>query len=119
MYCPVCRTEYVEHVGRCVDCGAELVEQLPEEVPPEYHDYEPILSTFSPADIAIVKSVLDDSDIDYYFHGENSAFMQPFAVPARLMVRKDQADDARALLKDLPVLYTIRPREETHHRSAG
>jgi hypothetical protein len=111
MYCPICRTEYLENVGHCVDCGEALVDQLPEIIPPGYHEYETLLSTFSPADIAIIKSLLDDSEIDYYFHGENSSFMQPFAVPAILMVRKDQASDARTLLKDLPILYSIHLRE--------
>ncbi len=119
MFCPACRTEYEENIEKCVDCGAKLVSELPEELPPEYYDYELILSTFNPADIAVIRSILDNSDLDYYFHGENSAFMQPFAVAARLMVRKDQADDARALLKDVPIVFTLHTREESHGHTAG
>lgn len=32
MWCPKCRNEYIEGVVTCVDCGCELVEELPEEI---------------------------------------------------------------------------------------
>lgn len=35
-YCPECRTEYREGTERCADCGAELVDVLPEEPQPEW-----------------------------------------------------------------------------------
>lgn len=34
MWCPVCKNEYIEGVTTCVDCGSELVTELPEEVDP-------------------------------------------------------------------------------------
>ena len=35
MYCPKCRTQYVEKVEECFDCKVPLVEELPEETPLE------------------------------------------------------------------------------------
>lgn len=32
MWCPKCRNEYIEGVTTCVDCGCELVSELPEEI---------------------------------------------------------------------------------------
>jgi hypothetical protein len=58
-------------------------------------DYEEILSTNNAADIATIKSLFDSEGIVYYFLGEH------FAFPIRLMVNKDQVEEARELLKDL------------------
>ena len=35
MYCPKCRTQYIENVTECSDCHVLLVEELPEEKPIE------------------------------------------------------------------------------------
>ena len=32
MWCPKCRNEYINGVTTCVDCGCDLVEELPEEM---------------------------------------------------------------------------------------
>ena len=32
MWCPKCKNEYIEGVTTCVDCGCELVAELPEEI---------------------------------------------------------------------------------------
>lgn len=35
MYCPKCRTNYIENVKECFDCKIPLVDELPEETPLE------------------------------------------------------------------------------------
>ena len=35
MYCPKCRTQYVDDVKECFDCNVPLVDNLPEETPIE------------------------------------------------------------------------------------
>jgi hypothetical protein len=57
--------------------------------------------TYNPADVALIKSLLDAEDIIYYFHGENFMHVRPLVEPARLMVDKEDAGVARELLKDL------------------
>ena len=32
MWCPKCRNEYINGVTTCVDCGCDLVDELPEEI---------------------------------------------------------------------------------------
>lgn len=33
-WCPKCKNEYIEGIKTCVDCGVELVDELPEEIDP-------------------------------------------------------------------------------------
>ncbi len=35
MYCPKCRTQYIENIKECSDCKVPLVNELPEEKPIE------------------------------------------------------------------------------------
>ncbi|MCX5801305.1 MAG: DUF2007 domain-containing protein [Candidatus Eisenbacteria bacterium] len=105
MFCPECRAEYREGFLRCTDCDVDLVAELPPEPEPEFVDYEEILATYSHGDIALIKSILDGEDIDYFFKGEYFAYVNPLADPVRLMVRKDQVEDVRNILKDLKLSY--------------
>ena len=112
MFCPSCRTEYVEGVTQCPDCKVDLVVQLPETPSPEFVDYQEILTTFNPVDIAMIKSLLENGDIDFYLHGENFNYVEPMVQPARLMVRKDQVEEVKEILKDLRVKYMISFRDD-------
>ncbi len=106
MFCPSCRAEYRPGFSRCSSCGCDLVDALPPEPQPEYVDYVRILGTYSPADIAFIKSVLDAEGITYYFLGEHFMYVRPLADPARLMVRADQAEKVREILADLDLTVT-------------
>lgn len=101
MFCPLCKSEYREGYRVCSDCDVELVEELPPEAEVGYIGYDEVLSTFNPGDIAIIKSVLDTEGITYFFQGEHFTYVIPLALQARLMVKKDQVEQARELLKDL------------------
>ena len=105
MYCPQCRTEYREGFDLCSDCGVKLVEVLEPEPEPEFVEYDAILDTYNPADIAIIKSLLESEGITYYFQGDHLA-LRPIGDAARLMVDRREADNVRELLKDLRLSYT-------------
>ena len=104
MYCPKCKAEYREGFTKCAECQIDLVKELPKEPEkptPEYIEYACLLTTFNPGDIAIIKSILDGTDIKYFIKGDHFANVRPLADPARLMIDKHQIDDAKELLKDL------------------
>ncbi len=109
MICPKCKAEYVRGVTVCADCNVPLVERLPEEKTDEKEkdsvketvEYVEIWITFSGAEIAMIKSLLDSAGIDYHLYGERFATVRPLVYPARLLVRADQRDDALAILNDL------------------
>lgn len=101
MVCPHCRSEYEEGANICSKCGILLIGLFPPEPAPDYVEFEEILATFNAVEIAVIKSLLDPEGIEYYFRSEFSNTMEPLAQPARLMVRKDQADETREILKGL------------------
>ncbi len=70
MFCPTCKSEYREGYTVCVECDSKLVDELPSCPQLEFVDYNEVLCTFNPADIAIIKSILDTTDIVYFFQGE-------------------------------------------------
>lgn len=59
-----------------------------------------ILSTFDPALVVIVKSILDAEKVDYYLKGEHLRFIEPIE-PVRLMVKRRDATRVKELLSDL------------------
>lgn len=66
----------------------------------KFIDYKEILSTANPGDIAIIKSILDSAGITYFFQGENFVHMA-YPMPARLMVKKDEVEEVKEILKGL------------------
>jgi len=106
MFCPRCGTEYREGFYVCVDCNSDLVDELPPEEEPEFTDYVEIMGTYNPADIALIKSILDSENITYYFNAEHFMYVQPLAQPVRLMVKTDEAEKAKDILRDLNLAIT-------------
>ncbi len=102
MFCPKCRVEYREGFTECADCEVPLVFKLPPSPAPEYDvEFEEVLSTYNAGDIAIIKSILHSEKLSYLFKGEHFQSIGLVVEPARLMVRKDQVQRAKALLKGL------------------
>lgn len=106
MFCPQCKAEYQPEYDHCATCDVNLVDALPKDPEPTYVDYQEVLGTHNPADIALIKSLLDAEGLTYYFHGEHFIYMRPMADPARLMVRTDQAETAREILSELNLSFT-------------
>ena len=101
MFCPNCRTEYREGFTVCADCDSDLVGELPPEEKPEFIDYVEVMGTYNPADVALIKSILDAENITYYFNAEHFMYVRPLAETVRLMVKKDEAEKAKEILRDL------------------
>jgi hypothetical protein len=85
MFCPRCRAEYREGFATCSDCNLPLVSELEllADETPEFVEYEEVLSTFNPFDMAMIKSLLDAEGIVYFFQGEEFSYVQPLVDPAR------------------------------------
>ena len=106
MFCPKCKSEYREGFSICADCDIPLIEELPPEKEPEFIEYEEVLGTYNPADIMIIKSILDAENITYYFNAEHFMYVRPMAEPARLMVAKNDVETAKDILNDLDLTIT-------------
>jgi hypothetical protein len=107
MFCPKCKLEYKPGYTVCRNCNVGLVHKLPPESELEYIEYEEILATHNPSDIALLKSILDAEGITYFFQGEYVAAYLLQAIPVRLMVRKDQVKKAVDIIKDLDLSFTL------------
>ena len=105
MFCPKCRTEYRDGFTRCNDCQVDLVKNLPAEETQESEDLVEVLATFNQADIAIIKSVLDNHKIEYYFFDEHMSIIRPAVLPARLMAKKSDIKRIVEIIKDLDLNY--------------
>ncbi len=105
MFCPECGAEYRDGFTECTDCRVALVAELPPEQTHNTVGYERLLSTFNLGDIAVIKSLLDDAGIEYFFRGEIFNQIDPLIQPAILLVRKDQVEIARSLLGDMNVSF--------------
>ena len=106
MFCPECKSEFIEGITNCPVCEVGLIDQLPPEPEPEFVDYQEILATYNPADVAFLKSLLDSENISYFFKGEHFMYVRPLADPVRLMVRADQVTQATDLLQDVQLSIT-------------
>ncbi len=106
MFCPKCKAEYRSGFTVCADCDVPLVDKLPEEkeLPPKTPSitpYKQLKAFFTSAEIAIIKTILDDAKIDYYFRGERfQTIHMPLVDPAILMIREDQFEAAMKLLEE-------------------
>lgn len=110
MYCPKCKAEFREGFTTCSDCGVALVDTLRDldgEKGPgakfEYTAYELVLSTFKFSDVALIKSVFDSEGIIYFIQGEDLG-IAPGGLPARVLVNKEQVEEAKQLLKDFNLI---------------
>jgi len=89
MFCPKCGREYGEDFCACPHCGDEFVE---------------VFSTYHQDDISFLKSVLDGEDITYFFQGESSIMLIAAGAYARLLVKAEDAEKAKEILRDLGFL---------------
>lgn len=62
--------------------------------------YVELLSSLNQGDIGLVKSILENANIEYYIFGENFLSAEPLLQPARFYVNKKKLREAKELLKD-------------------
>jgi hypothetical protein len=60
-----------------------------------------LLQTTDPTEIEIIKTILKQADIEYYFKGQALGRIFPsMNKPVRLMVEKNKLEEAKELLKN-------------------
>lgn len=105
MYCPKCKSEYVDGITRCPDCDVDLVEELPDKKKRAGDPDIKFVSIITSSDlglIAIAKSILEEENIDYFTQGEgfNNMF-NPITGPIDILVREEDEQNARDFLQEL------------------
>ncbi len=70
---------------------------------PEFIDYKEVLVTSDFSKMAVIKSILGAEGIIYFVQGENFAHVGygAIATPLRLMVKKDEVEEVKEILKGL------------------
>jgi DNA-directed RNA polymerase subunit RPC12/RpoP len=106
MFCPKCKSEYREGFYKCADCGADLVTEQPTELVEEisYVDLVEVYSTYQQSDIAFIKSVFDGEGITYFFEGESSIMLVAGGAYARLLVKAEEVQRAKEILREVGFL---------------
>ncbi len=66
----------------------------------DVQNYTFLLSSLNQGDIGIIRSILDDNEIDYYVNGENFLSVRPLLEPVQFYVNENQFEEARNLFKD-------------------
>ena len=108
--CPNCaenlELEEKERVSRqvhCPECGSliDFTTEPPTVMNPE--EYVEITSSINQGDIGVIRSLLDDANIDYYIFGENFLVISPLLQPARAFVLQEQFEEAKNILKDVDI----------------
>ena len=105
--CPNCRRTLEVNMRelqgggfRCPECDSFIVflNGKPESLPEKH--YVHLLSSLNQGDIALIKSMLEDADVDYYLTGENFLSVNPLLEPAVFYVNEKDLELAQDILKD-------------------
>lgn len=102
MFCPVCKGEFVAGVTICSSCNRQLVDALPDELPPPSLDLVTLARFLQPVDAEVAASYLEANGIsvltrDAHTLGLNWLFASALG-GVQLTVPQEQADAARELL---------------------
>lgn len=113
MICPKCGAEYVDGVTECSDCNLPLVGKAAQTdaMPDPRLDLQVVLATGHSDVIAVAKSILMSAGIEFCVVGEEvqdlfgygrfPAGNNLFMGPVQILVRREDAADAAALLAGL------------------
>ncbi len=119
--CPNCQSElsisgdeFQSGGFRCPECDSFIVllDGKPEVLADK--NYVQLLSSLNQGDIAIIKSMLDDAEVDYYVTGENFLAVRPLLEPAVFYVDEKDLELAKDILKDFELhLFGFSTNNET------
>jgi hypothetical protein len=105
-FCPVCRSEYVEGIVRCADCGEKLVPNLPPVEEPGEPTIElvEIWRATGETEAQIIRGALDAAGIECTLRGEALRLTHGITVDGlaevKILVRPDDAQQARNVIAE-------------------
>jgi hypothetical protein len=101
MYCPKCRTEYIEEATSCDDCGAALVNVLPEETVVENGKLVDVFTTNNSIEANFIKSLLGSNSIGCTIVNEHLVSINIFlsnAIPIKVAVDQQHVAKAKEVI---------------------
>jgi hypothetical protein len=114
MFCPKCKKKFKWMLLTCPDCGVALVGSLIHEVAKpsdeaerevKYVNYVPLYSPQNESEAALLKSILDSADINYFVKNDNFGSLEVgprigLFNAKMIEVQDDQLELAKELLSD-------------------
>jgi hypothetical protein len=105
MICPECKAEYRDGFDKCSDCDVDLVDKIVTETE-EYSEVEEtrfktVMTSFNQGEIALAKSLLESSNIQYFIQGESFNSLLTTSIPVWIKVTEEDFNKAAAILKEL------------------
>jgi len=104
MICPNCEAEYVKGVSVCADCGTELIPKEDFELNLVHHrDWIAVYSTDYIYKAEMIKSNLAGAEIEAIIlsQKDQSIPVNGSLSIIKLMVKKEDAEDAKKLIEDI------------------
>lgn len=102
-FCPKCKYEYVVGIEKCADCGASLIESLPEE--PDLPDIklELVYTASYEYETGLIKDVLESAGIKSYVLVQRD---RNYPAPGnlsliKLFVEEKNAEQAKEIIGDI------------------
>ena len=107
MFCPKCKTEFVDGIITCSDCDIQLLEQLP--LPDNHQEacdinYVCVYYPINSQEVSLIKMILEREDIPYFIKNDRLHGVVLFSIagPGQMQVHVPEgyAEQTAELLKN-------------------
>ena len=110
--CPACfsslelsEEDRVSGKYHCPECEAFVDFTMDPPKVLDTKNYSLLFTTMNQSDVAVIKSLLDNTGIDYYVYDEDFMAVRPLVQPVRFFVVEDETEEAKEILKDVDLNF--------------